>query len=350
ARRRTGPAPHPRPRVQHRAPARRPRRHRRRGPRQRVRDRPRLPLPVRRPRPVRGRFDRQRVRGDRPVLRRAPAARRAAAHHRLPLRRPRHPLLADRLRPRLGGAHPQPGRGGHRHRLTPPAPPTPRKAPPCPTASRTRRRRPPSSPRAPPPRRSWATACAAPTWRAPRAPRPPPSLTFVSEAAGAAQIEGHREDCLDLVRRAYLTHDVGDSVNPQSGFLRFPDQPRARIISLPAYLGGEFGVAGLKWIASFPDNPRTHGIPRASAVLLLNDVVTGYPAACLESSVISATRTAASAVLAAETLSGGRAARRVGVVGTGLIARHVWKFLRDLKWDIGGFTLHDLNPEAAHAF
>jgi 2,3-diaminopropionate biosynthesis protein SbnB len=183
-----------------------------------------------------------------------------------------------------------------------------------------------------------------------RIPHSPPSLTFVSEDAVAAQIEGHREDCLDLVRRAYLTHDGGDSVNPQSGFLRFPDQPRARIISLPAYLGGEFGVAGLKWIASFPDNPRTHGIPRASAVLLLNDVVTGYPAACLESSVISATRTAASAVLAAETLSGGRTARRVGVVGTGLIARHVWTFLRDLKWDIGGFTLHDLNPEAAHAF
>src|SRR5690606_13414632 len=183
-----------------------------------------------------------------------------------------------------------------------------------------------------------------------RLPPPPPSLTLLSEHAAAAQIEGHREDCLDLVRRAYLTHDGGDSVNPQSGFLRFPDQPRARIISLPAYLGGEFGVAGLKWIASFPDNPRTHGIPRASAVLLLNDVVTGYPAACLESSVISATRTAASAVLAAETLSGGRTARRVGVVGTGLIARHVWTFLRDLKWDIGGFTLHDLNPEAAHAF
>ncbi|MEU0196469.1 2,3-diaminopropionate biosynthesis protein SbnB [Streptomyces afghaniensis] len=178
----------------------------------------------------------------------------------------------------------------------------------------------------------------------------PPSLTLVSEAAVGAQIEGHREECVDLVRRAYLTHDSGDSVNPQSGFLRFPDNPRARIISLPAYLGGEFGAAGLKWIASFPDNPRTHGIPRASAVLLLNDPETGYPAACLESSVISATRTAASAVLAAETLGGGRTARRVGVVGTGLIARHVWKFLRDLDWKIGGFTLYDLDPAAARAF
>ncbi|BAG19420.1 MULTISPECIES: 2,3-diaminopropionate biosynthesis protein SbnB [Streptomyces] len=183
-----------------------------------------------------------------------------------------------------------------------------------------------------------------------RTPDSPPSLIFIPEAAVAAQIEGHRERCVDLVRRAYLTHDNGDSVNPQSGFLRLPDHPKSRIISLPAHLGGEFGVSGLKWISSFPDNPRTYGIPRASAVLLLNDPDTGYPAACLESSVISATRTAASAVLAAETLGGGRSARRVGVVGTGLIARHVWKFLRDLDWQIDGFTLYDLDPAAARSF
>nr|AEL88629.1 putative ornithine cyclodeaminase [Streptomyces viridochromogenes] len=164
------------------------------------------------------------------------------------------------------------------------------------------------------------------------------------------QIDGRREECVDLVRRAYLTHYRGESVNPQSGFLRFPQNPRARIISLPAYLGGEFDVAGLKWIASFPDNPRVHGIPRASAVLLLNDTTTGYPVAVLESSVISATRTAASAVLAAETLTGARRARRVGVVGTGVIARHVWNFLRDLGWEIDGFTLFDLDPAAAERF
>nr|MDQ3577747.1 2,3-diaminopropionate biosynthesis protein SbnB [Actinomycetota bacterium] len=88
----------------------------------------------------------------------------------------------------------------------------------------------------------------------------------------------------------------------------------------------------------------------ASATLILNDLGTGYPYAVMESSVISATRTAASAVLGAESLVGGRGAARVGWVGTGLIAEHVRRFLRDLGWDIGGHRLFDLDPTAAQRF
>lgn len=168
-----------------------------------------------------------------------------------------------------------------------------------------------------------------------------PSLRVITGADVLKHIEADREACLDAVRRGYLAHDSGNSSNPHSGFLRFPHRDNARIISLPAYLGGEFDVAGIKWIASFPDNPSTLGIPRASAALLLNSAETGYPFACMEASIISATRTAASAVLGAEALSGGREARRVGIIGTGLIAGHVTTFLRDLGWKTGGFRLFD---------
>lgn len=178
---------------------------------------------------------------------------------------------------------------------------------------------------------------------------PLPNLRVLTGADVAGVLDGSREECLDVVRRAYLAHDAGESVNPQSGFLRFPHQPRSRIISLPAYLGGEFGVAGIKWIASFPEN-RDHGLPRASAVLLLNDDVTGFPFACIESSIISAARTAGSAVLAAQTIVGERKAARVGIVGTGLIARQVWKFLHELSWEIGGWRLFDLDRGAAERF
>ena len=74
----------------------------------------------------------------------------------------------------------------------------------------------------------------------------------------------------ELVRRAYLLHGEGRTVNPSSAFLRFPEKPDSRIITKPAYLGGEFDVAGMKWLSSFTGN-RARGLPRASAVLILND-------------------------------------------------------------------------------
>src|SRR2546426_4656591 len=67
-------------------------------------------------------------------------------------------------------------------------------------------------------------------------------------------VRAHRSECIRIVRDAYLAHADGQSVNPDSYFLKFPDKPDCRIIALPAYLGKNFGVAGLKWIASYPAN------------------------------------------------------------------------------------------------
>jgi N-[(2S)-2-amino-2-carboxyethyl]-L-glutamate dehydrogenase len=163
-------------------------------------------------------------------------------------------------------------------------------------------------------------------------------------------IHAHRDECVGIVRDAYLAHADGRSVNPDSYFLRFPEKPDCRIIALPAYLGNGFDVAGLKWIASYPANIQ-RGFPRASAVLVLNNYETGYPFAILESSIISAARTAASAVLAADWLSGhSRRAHSLGIVGTGFIARYVYEFLVDTGWEIEEVRLHDLTPLESEKF
>lgn len=138
-----------------------------------------------------------------------------------------------------------------------------------------------------------------------------PGFAVISGAQVQQALRGREGEIVDLVESAYLLHgagDTGDTVNPPSYFLRFPDRPSSRIIALPASLGGKFQVDGLKWISSFPENTAS-GLPRASAVLILNDHTTGYPFACLEASVISATRTAASAALAADRLSERRGRR-----------------------------------------
>src|SRR5436309_3237004 len=155
----------------------------------------------------------------------------------------------------------------------------------------------------------------------------PPPFSVISGAQVAGALAGREREIVDLVEAAYRWHGAGDSVNPPSYFLRFPDRPTARIIALPASLGGKVRIDGLNWISSFPDNVSA-GIPRASAVLILNDHDTGYPFACLESSIISATRTAAMAAMAADWFTRGRPRpTRVGYFGLGLSARSIPTFL-----------------------
>jgi len=177
-----------------------------------------------------------------------------------------------------------------------------------------------------------------------------PPFAVVSGAQVQRALQGREKQVVELVEATYLVHAAGDTVNPPSYFLRFPDRPSARIIALPASIGGDVRVHGVKWISSFPDNVAA-GIPRASAVLILNDHQTGYPFACLEASVISATRTAASAALAADRLTRDRGRpARVGFVGVGLIARYVHTYLTGTGWSFDEVAVHDLSADSAAGF
>jgi N-[(2S)-2-amino-2-carboxyethyl]-L-glutamate dehydrogenase len=177
-----------------------------------------------------------------------------------------------------------------------------------------------------------------------------PQFTVISGAQVQHVLQGQEKEIVELVEATYRLHDAGDSVNPPSYFLRFQDRPSARIIALPASIGGQIRVDGLKWISSFPENVAA-GVPRASAVLILNDHDTGYPFACLESSIISATRTAASAALAADWLSRNRSRpTRVGFVGVGLIARYIHTFLARTGWSFDEIGVHDVSADSAEGF
>lgn len=178
----------------------------------------------------------------------------------------------------------------------------------------------------------------------------PPSFSVISGARVQQVLAGREKQLAELTEAAYRLHGAGDTVNPPSYFLRFPDRPASRIIALPASIGGEIAVDGLKWISSFPANVDS-GLPRASAVLILNDRRTGYPFACLESSIISAVRTAASAAVAADWLTRERGRpTTVGFVGAGLIARYIHTYLAGTGWEFDTIGVHDLKAEHAAGF
>lgn len=103
---------------------------------------------------------------------------------------------------------------------------------------------------------------------------------------------------LGVIEQAFLTKARGEVFMPPKVMITWSDEPgteekHGRIMAMPAYLGGEFEVAGLNWIPSVPDNPRRNGLPRANALVLLSDPATGLPLAVMDGTVVSAMRTGA---------------------------------------------------------
>ena len=160
---------------------------------------------------------------------------------------------------------------------------------------------------------------------------------------------GQEMAILEAVQRAYQTHARHQTDMPPDGFLRFPGKERERIIAKVAYLGGDFDIAGIKWVASFPGNLE-QGLERASATLILNSTETGRPLAIMESSIISARRTGAGAALAARQLCPQERVTSVALVGCGLINYETLRFLLTIYPMIETVHLYDLSPERAQQF
>jgi ornithine cyclodeaminase/alanine dehydrogenase-like protein (mu-crystallin family) len=116
---------------------------------------------------------------------------------------------------------------------------------------------------------------------------------------------------VDAVRDAFVAHARGDWTMPPKVYVT--NYPAGDFRAMPA-LGG--GYALLKWINSFPGNP-AQGLPTVSGVVLVSEAETGRLRAVLDAGSVTALRTGAAAVLAAETL-GRDGARSAAVIGAGV--------------------------------
>jgi 2,3-diaminopropionate biosynthesis protein SbnB len=153
---------------------------------------------------------------------------------------------------------------------------------------------------------------------------------------------------VEAVTAAFALHARRETVQPLKPYLRWrPDGHIAdRIIAMPAYVGGDRPVAGLKWIGSKHDNPERAGVERASALIVLNDPDTHYPVAVMEGALISAARTAAITAVAAHHLARPEFVS-LACVGCGPIGRHQVLTLLEQFPSVGTVWLYDVKETAA---
>ena len=119
------------------------------------------------------------------------------------------------------------------------------------------------------------------------------------------------ERALDAVREAFIAYARGEWTMPPKVYV--PAYPAGDFRAMPA-LGG--GHALLKWVTSFPGNP-ARDLPTVMGLVLLSDASNGTLRAVLDAGAVTALRTGAAAVLAAETL-GRSDAGTAAVVGAGV--------------------------------
>jgi ornithine cyclodeaminase/alanine dehydrogenase-like protein (mu-crystallin family) len=122
------------------------------------------------------------------------------------------------------------------------------------------------------------------------------------------------ERAVEAVRDAFIAYARGEWTMPPKVYVHA--YPAGDFRAMPA-LGG--GYAALKWVTSFPGNP-AKGLPTVTGLVLLSSAEDGRLVACFDAAAVTALRTGAAAVLAAETL--GRAdARSAAVIGAGVNGR-----------------------------
>jgi alanine dehydrogenase len=147
-------------------------------------------------------------------------------------------------------------------------------------------------------------------------------------------------EAVERVRDGFVSFARGEWQMPPKVYLASP--PNGDFRAMP--VRGE-GLAILKWVTSFPVNPR-RGLPTVTGIVLVSDADTGEPLAMLDARAVTALRTGAAAAVASQELAR-EDAETVGLVGCGLHGMWVGRCLADAEYGPG--VCFDVDPHAAGA-
>ncbi len=164
-------------------------------------------------------------------------------------------------------------------------------------------------------------------------------------AAGGLDTEAY----VACVERSFSLLDQGQSMEPDPPMLMFGGQAGRRVTMHPAFVGGDVNTVGLKWTPANPDNPRTINMPRATAMDIINDPMTGHPLAIMDGTIISAMRTGAVTGVGFKYL-GRPDASSVGLLGAGVIARTQLMALKVVMKNLQDVKVYDVLTDKGRAW
>ncbi|MFC1580704.1 2,3-diaminopropionate biosynthesis protein SbnB [Thermodesulfobacteriota bacterium] len=151
------------------------------------------------------------------------------------------------------------------------------------------------------------------------------------------------EETVDAIEKAVKCLNNKDYAQPVKPYLRYRE-PVNRIIAMPAFVGGDVDLAGIKWIASFPGNI-DNNIPRAHSVVVINQADTGIPIAIINTPLLSVIRTSSVTGLMIRHFLKTRPMDNinVGIIGWGPIGQYHFKMVTELLKDkVANVSLYDL--------
>ena len=145
-------------------------------------------------------------------------------------------------------------------------------------------------------------------------------------------------EAIERVRHGFVEYASGQWAMPPKTYL--DASPNGDFRAMPAKGGG---LAILKWVTSFPENPAT-GLPVVMGMICVSSAETGEPLAVIDVRSVTALRTGAVAAVAAQELAR-EDARTVGIVGCGLHGAWAARCLAAAEYGPG--LCFDPSPEAA---
>jgi alanine dehydrogenase len=163
-------------------------------------------------------------------------------------------------------------------------------------------------------------------------------IRFFSGAAVREAVSPTR--AVDAVRDAFVAYASGEWTMPPKVYV--PAYPAGDFRAMPA-LGADRAL--LKWVTSFPGNP-AQGLPTVTGLVLVSDATNGILLAALDAAAVTALRTGAAAVLAAETL-GLRGAKTAAVIGAGVNGEATAQTFKARGHDVVIYDVDDARAAAA---